>query len=249
MKQLKLLFLTLLCIMNCTWVLADSDIPERPNPPHLMNDLADLMSYQSVQSLEKMLVDYNDTTSTQICVVTLPSLNGYSASQMAQEIGETWGVGQKGKNNGIVFLVVPKTESQRGQAFISTGYGFEGALPDAICTRIINNTVIPFFRENDYENGILAGATEIMKYTSGEYSLEEDDSEEISDGMFYTVIVIFLIILVWGICSGNGGGGSYSGSSRSFSSGGYRGGGYSGGGGFGGFGGGSFGGGGGGGSW
>lgn len=234
--------------MNCTAVLADSDIPARPSPPHLMNDMAGLMSFQSVDNLEKMLVDYNDTTTTQICVVTLPSLNGYSASQMAQEIGETWGVGQKGKNNGIVFLIVPKTESQRGQAFIATGYGFEGSLPDAICSRIINNTVIPFFRENDYENGILAGVSEIMKYTSGEYSIDDED-EEISDGMFYTVIVIFLIILVWGICSGNGGSGSYSGSSRSFSSGGYRGGGYSGGGGFGGFGGGSFGGGGGGGSW
>lgn len=247
MKQLKSLFLSILCILNCTSILADSDIPSRPYPPRLVNDQAGILNYETLEKLEKMLVDYNDTTSSQICVVTLSSLNGYEASQMAQEIGESWGVGQKGENNGVVFLIVPKTEEQRGQAFIATGYGFEGGLPDVVCTRIINNIVIPYFKENDYDNGILAGVNEIMKYTSGEYSLE-NEADDVSDDMFYAVIIIFLIILVWGITS-KGGGSSYSGGGSSYSGSGHSfGGGYSSGG-FGGFGGGSFGGGGGGGSW
>ncbi len=258
MKMRLFTFFIYALIFSFCSVSKAEDIPARPSPERLVNDLANILDYQTTEELERTLVAFDDTTSTQICVVTLTDLNGYSASEMAYEIGEQWGVGQKGKNNGIVVLVKPKTQEERGRAFIATGYGLEGVLPDAICTRIVNQTMIPHFQNNDYQSGIIAGVNDVIKYVTGEYTQEENDDEEAELVAFVTIcFLIFIVILVcankndrgkrhitrstdaaWIIGNilnnsshrGSWGGGSY-------------------GGGFGGFGGGSFGGGGGGGSW
>ena len=79
-------------------------IPARPVPPRLVNDFADILSDREEYALETKLVNYNDTTSTQICVVTVTSLDGTTSDDFAQKLGEQWGVGTN-DNNGVVILV------------------------------------------------------------------------------------------------------------------------------------------------
>ncbi len=235
-----------------------AQMPSPMVPPRLVNDFAKLMSDADANALEDSLVRFDRHTSTQVTVITVTDLDGYDIAQYAQEIAERWGVGQKGKDNGVIILVKPKTADSRGRAFIGTGYGVEGALPDVTCTRIVNETMIPYFRDNDYAGGIKAGAVAVMKAVGGEFEGEEDDEDGIA------VLGAFLLIIIGAIAfaamlSDNDHGKNSRHVTRSsgaewmaaanilsaLSSGGGR----SSGGGFGGFGGGSFGGGGGGGSW
>lgn len=236
-------------------------MPSPQNPPRLVNDFANLMRQSDKAALEDSLVRFARHTSTQVTVITVNDLDGYDIAQYAQEIAEKWGVGQSDKDNGVVIIVKPKTSDSRGRAFIGTGYGAEGALPDVTCTRIVNEKMIPHFKDEDYSGGIIAGAVSVMKAMSGEF---ENDGEGDEDAAFVAlaVLIILGLVILTLACSGDnkGGGGNITRSSgnewlainllNSTLSGGRSsdGGGWSGGG-FGGFGGGHFGGGGGGGSW
>lgn len=248
-------------------------IPERPSPPRLVNDFAGILSAQGQNSLEQKLVRFNDTTSNQIAVVLVESLQGYDPNMFAYELGESWKVGQGEFNNGIVVLVKPKTPREKGQAAIATGYGLEGAIPDAIAKRIVENEMIPAFRQNDYYRGIDNATNVLMELAAGEIS--SDQYKKQTQGSPLTALIPFIIIAVVFILirsssrknytmsgrrsSGSGlwtalilgsmlgGGGHRSGGGwGNFSSGSGN---FGGGGGFGGFGGGSFGGGGASGSW
>lgn len=262
-----LLLITLLFSLK----LLAADIPQRPNPPRLVNDLAGLLDANTEKALEWQLRALNDSTSNQIIVLTVKSLNNYDAASYAQEVGEKWQVGQKGFNNGIVILVKPKlSSSDRGRAFIAVGYGLEGAIPDAIAKRIVNNEMIPYFKNNDYTTGILKAANILSQLASGEISADGYNKSTTESPLaaflpFIIIIIVFLLIRVSNAKSSNMSrsglpfwtalwlgssmtGGSHSGSWNNFSGGsGSSGSGF--GGGFGGFGGGSFGGGGAGGSW
>ena len=241
-----------------------AQMPSPTNPPRLVNDFAKLMNATDAQALEDSLVRFDRRTSTQVTVITISDLDGYDIAEYAQEIGEKWGVGRKGKDNGVVILVKPKTADGRGRAFIGTGYGVEGALPDVTCTRIVNEVMIPHFKDGDYSGGITAGAVAVMKAVDGEFESEDEDSAGPVIALFMAVIffglVAFIIMVSDGKGGGNGNGNGHVTRSSGvewlmagslLSSGKSSGGGWSGGsfGGFGGFGGGSFGGGGGGGSW
>lgn len=246
-------------------------LPERPDPPKLVNDLAGVVDQGAEEQLERELVKFARETSTQIAVVTISDLGGYDAGDYAFRLAEEWGIGQSDKDNGALVLVQPKTNDQRGQAFIATGYGLEGTVPDAIANRIVDNEMIPRFKENDYANGIAAGVSVLMDLTRGTYTAEGYKEKTQSSGSRSGAIgiIVFLLIIFLTSLRGKktrqnsmghnlsfwmlltmmmGGGGRHSGSWGSFSSGtGSFGGGA--GGGFGGFGGGGFGGGGAGGSW
>ena len=264
----SLLILFLLTILTSN--VKAQTIPERPVPPKLVNDFSQILTSKEARALEKKLVRFNDTTSNQIAVVIINSLDGSSPAEFATEIGLKWKVGQKEFDNGIVVLVVPKTSSQKGHAYIAVAYGLEPAIPDAIANRIVNNEMIPYFRQGDYYGGINQATTILMKLASGEISADGYQNQSGSKGLFSLlpfIIIIIIIVIIrssrsrsQGIVSGGsgslwtalmlgsmmGGRGSNSGSWGNFSGGGS---GFGGGGGFGGFGGGSFGGGGAGGSW
>lgn len=246
------------------------DFPERPQPPRLINDFADVLDSRAENVLEQELVAFARQTSTQIAVVTISDLEGYDKADYAFQLAEKWGIGQKGKDNGVLILVQPKIGNKRGQAFIATGYGLEGVVPDAVARRIVDNEMIPRFKRNDYAGGIAAGVSVLMELTRGEYTAEGYLKKTGSSGSMLGgigIIVFFFIILLtslgrqrarhssighdlpfWVLLSMLGSGSrSQTGSWGSFSSGSGPFGGS--GGGFGGFGGGSFGGGGAGGSW
>ncbi len=246
------------------WItLLQAQIPERPSPPRLVNDFAGVLSPGQASSLESTLEQFARETSTRIVIVTVKDLQGYDPGDFAFRLGESWGVGQKGKNNGVVILVKPKEGSGQGRVFIATGYGLEGVLPDAVVNgAVIDNEMIPWFRQNDYFKGLESGIKVIMDITRGEYTAEDYQKNYTGGGGMAGIVIMFIIFLViimmrsrrfyspgkniplWialGMLSGNH---PHRGTFRDFSSGP---GGFTGG--FGGFGGGSFGGGGAGGSW
>ncbi|HSI91730.1 MAG TPA: TPM domain-containing protein, partial [Adhaeribacter sp.] len=141
------------------------DVPPRPSPPRQVNDRAGMLRPEEVQMLEQKLVNYNDTTSTQVAIVTITSLGPYDVAAFAYRLGETWGIGGKGKNNGILILISKEERAIN----ISTGYGMEGVLPDAYAKRTIEQIIKPAFRQNNYYGGLNAATDQIFRYAAGEF--------------------------------------------------------------------------------
>ena len=238
------------------------NLPPRPNPPRLVNDLAHLMQPTEVEALEQKLVAYNDSTSSQITVVTVPSLDGDEIADYAQKLYESWGIGRKGKNNGILVLVAQQEHAAR----IQTGYGLEGAVPDALAKRIITNVLVPAFRQNQFYAGLDRATDQLIALAKGEYKADPADAQPQgrrnggSGPPFWLIIGILVLVFIMLRNRGGGGGRGNRGFGGGFippiifggggfggGGGGFGGGG--GGGGFGGFGGGSSGGGGASGNW
>lgn len=246
------------------------DIPDKPVPPRLVNDFAEMLSSREVNALEQKLVAYNDSTSTQIAIVTVKSLEGYDRADFAQRLAEKWGIGQRGKDNGALILVKPKTSGSAGQVYIAIGYGLEGVSPDLLAAQIIDREILPAFRNGDIYGGLDKASNTLMSLARDEFApaeyVQKKSSKKEGPGAFVVILIVLLIILfsrrsgggrgrgrritsgndlpMWLLMSMLGSGGrSHRGSWGGFSGGG------GGGGGFGGFGGGSFGGGGAGGSW
>lgn len=167
-------------------------IPARPVPPRLVNDFANILSDKEEYALETKLVNYNDTTSTQICVVTVTSLDGTTSDDFAQKLGEKWGVGTK-DNNGVVILVKPKTADELGDVSIQVGYGMEPYITDAVNYVIRTKEMIPAFKEGDYYTGIDNAVDAIIGLASGAFTAEEYADE---DGDALGILVIFLAIMV-----------------------------------------------------
>lgn len=278
MNRIKNIWVFIVILALSLAITVSAQIPEKPNPPRLVNDFAGIFSPQQIQVLEDTLVRFSKKTSNQVTIVTVKDLGGMEASQFAYEVGEQWGVGGSKLNNGVVILIKPK-DATKGQAFIATGYGVEGVLPDASCSRIVNNEMIPAFKKNDYFAGVARALNIILPVLAKEYSIEEYEKRDGGNALlgfamvFGGMLLVFLIIALIDRDQKNnngrngnsgtfGGGrgsgaddvaaaillGSLLGGRGSGRSGGSFGGG-SFGGGFGGFGGGSFGGGGAGGSW
>jgi uncharacterized protein len=200
------------------------------------------------KALERKLVAFDDSTSSQIVVVTINSLDGWDIGMLATEIGQKWEVGQKGKDNGIVVLA----SKQDRKVFIATGYGMEGVVPDAIAKRIVESYIVPNFKQGNFYKGFDEATDVLISLTKGEYTAD-DIAKNTGRLPVWLVLVIILIILIilWIISKSDGKGRGGMPLFIPMGGIGYSSGGFGGGssGGFGGFGGGSFGGGGAGGSW
>ncbi len=242
-------------------ILAQDKLPVPNAPSSWVNDYAGIFSPAEAQQLDRKLNEFEYNNSTQIFVVTVSDNGGYPASDLGPRIGEAWGVGKKGKDNGLLVLV----DMQDRDMYISTGYGLEEYIPDAIAKRIIENEILPAFKNGNYYEGIDKATTVMIsllqgKFTPDEYRKQSSSPGGSSIGGIIFMIILFSIIFGGGRrrSSGMGGrrsnlplwlalgmmsGGRSSGSFGNFSGGGGGFGGFSGGGG------GSFGGGGAGGSW
>ena len=144
-KRYNLLLGLLLVLIFGTGL--NAQLPSPSNPPRLVNDYTGTLNASQINTLEHKLVAYNDSTSTQILVLLVDDLQGYSIEQYATEIGHSWGVGQKDKGNGVVILVKPEKGSEKGEVNISTGYGMEQYVTDATGKNIIEKEMIPAFKE------------------------------------------------------------------------------------------------------
>lgn len=260
----KMIIALCMLLMLPVWGLAQEDLPVPDQPQSWVNDYAGVFNSAEKEALERKLNEFEYRTSTQIFIVTLSDDGGYSASDLAPRIGELWGIGQQGKDNGLLVLM----DMQEHDVFISTGYGLEEYIPDITAGRIVRNEFLPRFRNGEYYEGVDAGLDVMIGLLDGKFTADEYRKETSSGGGSTIGGIIFMLILfsiifggrrrsagmgrsnlpLW-LALGMLSGGRHSGSFGNFSSGS---GGFGGGGGFGGFsggGGGSFGGGGAGGSW
>jgi uncharacterized protein len=260
----RIVILGILCI---AFLKANAkDVPPKPNPPRLVNDYANLLTPQQQQALEQKLVSFDDTTGNQIAIVIENSLEGDAVERYTQELAEKWGIGRKGSNNGVLVYVAVKDHQMR----IEVGYGLEPVITDMASFSINNDVLKPYFRQNQYYEGLDSATNILMALAGREFTSEQwlkDHSKSVNKQptkspvnplVIIIMIIIFIIIftrsgrggrsgclplLLLGGLGGRRGGG--------FGGGGFGGGfgGGGGGGGFGGFGGGGFGGGGSSGSW
>ena len=268
-------FLVIILILSLPWK-AMAVIPDAPNPPTLVADFAQMLSGGQRMNLEMKLNEYANIHGTQIAVVTIRDLGGMDIADFSDQLAEKWGVGQAGRENGIVILANPGDGNERGKVHISIGYGLEGVIPDITAKRIVDREIVPNFREGRFYEGFDQATTVLMQLAAGEFPAEEyNKSEEpsviaIAIFVFLTFLFVALLsrkrssyaspgkeipfwTLLWLMSHANKGSkgswGNFSGGSGSFGGGSFGGGGFGRGGGFGGFGGGRFGGGGAGGSW
>lgn len=243
----------------------DIPIPSKPNPQRLVNDYAGQLTPEQKDALERKLVAYDDSTSTQIVVVIQKNLGGYEPEEYATELGQRWGVGGAKFDNGIVVLVSLGDENEKRKAFIAIGRGLEGAIPDMTAGHIFDDILVPNLRAGNFYGAFDKATDALIRAAAGEYKAPEGYQSRGKKGGFSIgkliigIIILFVILSMFG--GGNRGGGYMSrrgyrgfGGPMIIPTGGWGGGsGWSGGGssggGFGGFGGGGFGGGGAGGNW
>jgi uncharacterized protein len=155
----------LLMILSFSVFSQSNKIPEPPSfiPPII--DKTKTLSDIEYKQLYDKLRTYYDSTSTELFVMIIPSTNGEDIARYATDLGHKWKIGQKGKDNGIVFLIAKDDRKMTIQA----GYGTEHLLTDALSKRIIEQVVKPEFKNNNYYQGIDSGTTAIIQVMNGEY--------------------------------------------------------------------------------
>jgi uncharacterized protein len=216
------------------------EVPDKPAAR--VNDYAGILDAGAESAIEAKLRDFESASSTQIVVAAIPSLDGEAIEDVATRVFEKWGLGQKGRNNGVLLLIAMENH----RAKIEVGYGLEDRLTDALSRRILEDRFFPAFRDKDYAGGISATCDAIIAATQGAYTALP---KKRSSAPALSVIVPLIILIVFILLGLQGGSGiSGRGRRRYYRSGPFwwGGGGGLGGGGFGGGGGGGFGGGGGG---
>ncbi|MBU1075672.1 MAG: TPM domain-containing protein [Spirochaetes bacterium] len=217
-------------------------------PKGYVNDLANVLSSENVNSMELLLTKLERVSGIEIAVVTLPSIGDYTIEQAAVELFEKWGIGKKGKDNGLLFILAKNERKIR----IEVGYGLEEAMTDGMAGRLLDTYGIPYLKENNYDQGIYLTTMAIVTTLTKYYNLNIEDVKNFDlkpkKSKSSRAWIIFKFILFFLIFSGFGGrffpflffpgffgGGSSSGSSGGFGSGGGSfggfGGGFSGGGG------------------
>ena len=178
----------------------------KPNPPRLVNDFADVLTPEQEQALENKLVAYDDSTSTQIAVVTARTLDDLSVEEVALGILRSWGVGGSQNNNGVVILASIEDRKIR----IETGYGLEGSVPDITAQNIIQSDIVPNFRSGNYYRGFDEATTSIFQAAAGEYQAPEGYGNRGRKGggvSFGKILVGFIILwIILGMFGGGRGG-------------------------------------------
>ncbi len=227
------------------------DVP--PLVAHV-NDTAGMLSEAERTQLEQQLTDYEHKTGRQFALLTIPTLDGDALESFSIRVVEAWKLGQKGKDSGLLLLVVQKEHKLR----IEVGYGLEGTVTDAFSSRVVRNVLVPAMRAGNVAAGLQQAFDLLMKQAAGEDVAAPEGAAPSSGGRSSSpfgllVILLFaapvLIPILIALIRGGGGGGGFGGGGgvgRGYRRGGFYGGGFGGFGG-GGFGGGGFGGGGGGG--
>src|SRR5690554_5893115 len=179
-------------------------IPEKPNIETSLYDFGtNVMSASEKQIIEQKLIRYADSTSTQIVVILIPITGGEQIARFATDLGHKWGVGQKGKDNGVILLVAVDDRN----VTIQTGYGTEHLLTDALSRRIIENQIAPEFRKGNYFGGIDKATTAIIEILSGEYQNSSSNQE----GSSIPVILIIIGVIVAIVILSKAGGGNNNG--------------------------------------
>lgn len=192
-----------LCVVWNSW----GWTPDKPQA--FVSDMSGVLSSEELNTLERRLRDFCDSTSNQIAILITPSLQGEDIMDLAYRIGEAWGVGQKDLSNGVVILVKSKSDDEPfGDVAITTGYGLEGALPDVFCKRIIHDQMIPELSDGNYYQALCAALDVIEPVAVGEYSFDQYQKNETTEPLISLLVSIFVIVLILIILSKKQSGGS-----------------------------------------
>ena len=204
--MIKKLTLTLILLLISISAYAQVD---NLNYSGYVNDFAGVLSANAGQSIASIASELEQKTTAQIAVVTVLSTKPLVIEQYAVELFEKWGIGQKGKDNGILILLALNDKKVR----IETGYGLEGALPDAICSQIIYQIMIPEFKKNDYEKALILATVAVADLVAKEYNIELSYANNLPQGRdvklqspkaraLKTLVYLILFILMFGMRSG-----------------------------------------------
>jgi uncharacterized protein len=199
----KHLLTGLLVVLSTLALAQNGEIPPRPTDGPVLQAGVSVLSASEESQLKSKLRAYEDTTSTQIAILIVNNLGGRDVAEYGQQVGETWGVGQNGKDNGVMIVVAMEERDWT----LQSGYGVEGALPDGVLGEIGRTRMRPQFRNGNFYQGLEDATDEIMARMSGEYSPEP--AEELP--MWKKMIPLFVILLiVWFFIKyGNKGGGNF----------------------------------------
>jgi uncharacterized protein len=198
-----------------------------------VHDLAGVLSPSTIAQLEQVLMAEKDSTTNQIAVLIVPSLDGEDIDGFGIRVGEAWKLGTEKNDNGVILIIAVNDRKIR----IEVGQGLEGRLTDALSSRINRNEIIPYIKKGDYDTGVAVGVSAIIQAIKGEYVNTDPPKRKRGGGRGaspLTIIVIIIIIALlsrrggggiggyWaaGTLLGGGGGGGFGGSSSSWDSGG-----------------------------
>ncbi|CAN5472211.1 hypothetical protein BH11BAC2_BH11BAC2_07530 [soil metagenome] len=188
-----LLFLLVLVQTVAFAAVGESDFPPLPNPPKLVTDYTNTLSEEEKGLLEQKLVAYDDSTSVQLAVVIMASVGAYEISDYAFKLAQQWGIGNKKTNNGALLLVALTDRKM----FIATGYGMEGVMPDALCKRIVEEDIKPFFKNAQYYEGIDKGTDQMMALAKGDYKASAPSrTRGRVQGVPWFAILIFIFVFI-----------------------------------------------------
>ena len=186
------LFTQLLLVLIPVVSFAQKSVPELWGMR--VHDEAKVLTQTAIEQLEFQLKAYEDSTSNQIAILIVPSLDGDVLEEYSLRVAEKWKLGQKDKDNGVLLLVAINDRKMR----IEVGQGLEGVLTDALSNRIIRNEMAPEFRRGDYELGVLAGVNGIVKAIGGEYTASDADGSNMEDELTGSELIL-VGLFVYGI--------------------------------------------------
>lgn len=197
LKNYSIKSLVLLVVISSQFSFAQFEIPETPSKSNdgqtSVYDYVGLLKPNQKKALENKLVKYSDTTSTQIVVAIIASTKGEYINYLGTQWAEKWGVGDKDKDNGI-FILLARDDRKIN---ITTGYGTEHLMTDAMSRRIIEQDIIPYFKRNDYYGGLNKGADSVFKVMQGEYQgTRQSNDGEFPFGVILFLFIVFIIILI-----------------------------------------------------
>jgi uncharacterized protein len=220
MRKILIFLFVLIAGVSQAQVVPHDLLPPKPANAAPVVDAANILSSEEKAALTRKLVEYNNSTSNQIVVVTVTTLHGYESDQYATEIGHAWGVGgQAQKDNGVIILVSNgKEEEGRRKVFIAPGYGLEGALPAITAKSIVDNEMVPSLKDGNYYQAFDKAIDAIIKAAAGEYTAPEgyaknNSSKNKTTGKSILQFIILVVVIIVFIASrsGRGGGGGRNG--------------------------------------
>ena len=193
-KVFPFLILLLCCLPFAAYGL---DVPRLQGH---VNDYAGMMSPSAKSKIEEELRAFEQSDSTQIVILTIPSLEGENLEEFSIKVAEAWKIGQQGKDNGVLFTVSEKERQIR----IEVGRGLEGKLTDLMAGRIIDQVIKPRFKQGNFDGGFRAGVSALIDGARGEFKAEQRPFQQRQKGLppFLTFLLFFgIFILILGSLS------------------------------------------------
>lgn len=199
----KKLLLVLTFFIGIQIVFSQFDIPKKPSFQTSVYDDIGLLTKSEKSQLENKLIKYSDSTSTQIVITVINSTHGENIGYLGANWLTKWGIGQKGKDNGIL-IILAKTDRK---IFISTGYGIEHKLTDFLSKRIIENEILPYFKKGNFYAGLDSGVEAVFEVMKGEYKGKRKKFSKGGDITFLAFIIILITFFILISRGGRGKGG------------------------------------------